>query len=286
MELICNYMKNDEYRKKLNDLTEKTFGFNFESWVVNGYFEGDYIPYSYLENGKIICNVSANRMDFLQNGTVKHYIQIGTVMTDEAYRRQGLAGKLLQYVVRQYEGKCDGIYLFGDLSALGFYEKAGFRQLNEYRYWLNKKIVSSELGFMPVDQGRRVAYLDAVRNSKAYGALEQVNKFGLQLFYTASLENVYYHPLLDCFAVLEKEEDTLILQSVICKEKLPLETIIAQLGSDYHRLMLGFAPLAEDRALFEAEIYNGGEDYRLFYRGEQLESVEKEKLYFPQLSHA
>lgn len=286
MELICNYMKNDEYRKKLNDLTEKTFGFNFESWVVNGYFEGDYIPYSYLENGKIICNVSANRMDFLQNGTVKHYIQIGTVMTDEAYRRQGLAGKLLQYVVGQHEGKCDGIYLFGDLSALGFYKKAGFRQLNEYRYWLNKKIVSSEMGFMPVTQGQRGAYLDTVRNSKAYGALEQVNKFGLQLFYTASLGNVYYHPLLDCFVVLEKEEDTLILQSVICKEKLPLETIIAQLGSDYHRLMLGFAPLAEDRALFEAEIYNGGEDYRLFYRGEQLESVEKEKLYFPQLSHA
>lgn len=286
MELICNYMKNDEYRKKLNDLTEKTFGFNFESWVVNGYFEGDYIPYSYLENGKIICNVSANRMDFLQNGTVKHYIQIGTVMTDEAYRRQGLAGKLLQYVVGQYVGKCDGIYLFGDLSALGFYKKAGFRQINEYRYWLNKKIVSSEMGFLPVNQEQRGVYLDAVRNSKAYGALEQVNKFGLQLFYTASLENVYYHPLLDCFAVLEKEEDTLILQSVICKEKLPLETIIAQLGSDYHRLMLGFAPLAEDRALFEAEIYNGGEDYRLFYRGEQLESVEKEKLYFPQLSHA
>lgn len=287
MKLICDYMKNQEYRHKLNDLTRKTFGFSFENWVTDGYFEGDYIPYSYLEGEQIICNVSANRMDFQQNGIERHYIQIGTVMTDEAYRRQGLAGKLLQYVVEQYEGKCDGIYLFGDLSALGFYEKAGFRQLKECRYWLKEGAVSPVAdGFVPVQESQRARYLQAVRHSALYSALEQENKFGLQLFYTASLENVYYHPRMDCFVVLEKEGDTLVLQSVVCKQKHPLQDIIARLGSDYKRLMLGFVPLAEDRALFDAEEYDGGDDYRLFYRGVQLESVEREKLYFPQLSHA
>ncbi len=288
MELIYNYMKNDVYRYMLNDLTMKTFGFSFESWVINGYFKGDYIPYSYLEDGKIICNVSVNRMDFLQNGCVKHYIQIGTVMTDEAYRHRGLAGKLLQYVLEKYEGQCDGIYLFGDLSVLGFYEKAGFGQLREYRYLLKEGTVSraDTCGFIPMQESRRAQYLAAIRHGTVFSALEQINKFGLQLFYTASLENVYYHPQLDCFAVLEKDGNTLVLQSVICKEKLPLQTVIAQLGSDYDRLMLGFAPLEEERELFNAELFDGGDDYRLFYRGEQLESIEKEKLYFPQLSHA
>lgn len=288
MELIYDYMKDDEYRHKLNELTKKTFGFSFENWVTNGYFEGDYIPYSYLEGDKIICNVSANRMDFLQNGVEKHYIQIGTVMTDEAYRRQGLAGKLLRYVVEQYEGKCDGIYLFGDLSALGFYEKAGFSQLSEYRYLLKEGAVSkaASRGFVSMQESRRAQYLETVRRGAVYSALEQTNKFGLQLFYTASLGNVYYHPQLNCFAVLEKEGDTLVLQSVISKKKLPLQDVISQLGSDFDRLMLGFTPLEEERELFTAEIYNGGDDYRLFYRGEQLKSIEKEELYFPQLSHA
>lgn len=288
MELIYDYMENDEYRHKLNDLTRKIFGFSFESWVTDGYFEGDYIPYSYLEDGNIICNVSANRMDFLQNGVEKHYIQIGTVMTDEAYRRQGLAGKLLQYVVERYQGKCDGIYLFGDLSALGFYKKAGFSQLSEYRYVLKEGVVSgaADCGFIPMQESRRTQYLATVRRGAVYSALEQTNKFGLQLFYTASLEHVYYHPQMDCFAVLEKEGGTLILQGVICKEKLPLQAVVSQLGSDYDRLMLGFAPLEEERELFTAEVYDGGDDYRLFYLGEQLESVEMEKLYFPQLSHA
>lgn len=288
MELIYDYMNNDEYRHKLNELTGRTFGFDFESWVTGGYFEGDYIPYSYLEEGKIICNVSANRMELLQNGRLKHYIQLGTVMTDEAFRRRGLAGKLMEYVVGQYEGKCDGIYLFGDLSALGFYEKAGFSQLREYRYWLKPGTVGTlaEGGFSPVTPAQREAYLAAVRESAVYSSLEQKNKFGLQLFYTASLDNVYYHPGLDCFAVLEKERDCLTLQSVICRKKYPLQTIIAQLGIDFDRLLLGFAPMAEDGALFEGEVYDGGDDYRLFYRGPQLESIETEKLYFPQLSHA
>lgn len=87
MELVSDYMRDDTMRHALNELTRKTFYFDFEDWVTWGYFEGDYIPYSFIEAGKMIANVSANRMTFLQNGVERNYIQIGTVMTDEAYRR-------------------------------------------------------------------------------------------------------------------------------------------------------------------------------------------------------
>ena len=58
---IKDYMKNEILRHGLNELTRNTFGFDFEGWVTGGYFEGDYIPYSYEENGKVIANASANR---------------------------------------------------------------------------------------------------------------------------------------------------------------------------------------------------------------------------------
>ena len=35
MRLVKDYMNNDTMRHALNELTEKTFGFNFESWVTN-----------------------------------------------------------------------------------------------------------------------------------------------------------------------------------------------------------------------------------------------------------
>ena len=68
MRLVKDYMNDTLLRHELNALTETTFCFNFESWVTNGYFEGDYIPYSIEENGKILSNVSVNRMHFIQNG--------------------------------------------------------------------------------------------------------------------------------------------------------------------------------------------------------------------------
>ena len=33
MQLVSNYMRDDALRHALNDLTKKTFGFDFESWV-------------------------------------------------------------------------------------------------------------------------------------------------------------------------------------------------------------------------------------------------------------
>ena len=144
MELISNYMNDDTYRHMLNELTRKTFGFDFESWVTHGYFEGDYIPYSFMSEGRIISNVSVNRMKFMQNGAMKYYILIGTVMTDESYRKRGLAAKLMKHVIEEYEQECDGIYLFGDLSALGFYQKMNFMVENQYRYYVKDKFCNCE----------------------------------------------------------------------------------------------------------------------------------------------
>ena len=291
MELISNYMKDAEKRHLLNGLTEKVFGFNFESWVTGGYFEGDYIPYSLVNNGKMVSNVSANRMKFIQNGEERYYIQIGTVMTDPDYRKQGLAAKLMNRVIEDYAKDCDGIYLFGDLSAAEFYRKMGFEIINQYRYFVKEEFCKLETGadaFKPVkdmDDSVKRKYLDYVRNSVQHSSFEQINKYGLQLFYTAGLDSVLYCAGLDCFIVLEQDE-TPILQSVLCKKKVALAEVLKGIEFERPACMLGFTPLAEDNAMCTPEEYDGADDYRLFYRGEKLKSIEQDKLYFPDLSHA
>ena len=275
----------------LNDLTQKTFCFDFEGWVTGGYFEGDYIPYSYMDNGRILSNASANRMRFMQNGEMKYYIQIGTVMTDEEYRKQGLAARLIKHVISEYEKECDGIYLFGNLDASGFYEKMGFDKLNQYRYRIKEDFFDSirqDNTFKPVidmDDEVKNAYLKLVRESARNSSFEQINKFGLQMFYTSGLDNVYYSPDTDCYIVLDEEECT-ILQSVICGRKIPLSEVIRNMDIKDRRCMLGFTPCVEDMSICDREAYDGADDYRLFYMGKELESIERDKLYFPELSHA
>lgn len=77
------------------------------------------------------------------------YIQIGTVMTRPEYRRRGLAGKLVKEIVKDYRDRCDGIYLFGNLSALDFYSELGFRKVFIALRLMSvrKKIVSQQHNF-------------------------------------------------------------------------------------------------------------------------------------------
>lgn len=291
MEFISDYMRVDTYRHMLNELTRNTFGFDFESWVTKGYFEGDYIPNSFMEEGRIVSNVSVNRMKFMQNGSLRYYIQIGTVMTDEDYRNQGLAAKLMKYVVEEYEQECDGIYLFGNLSALDFYRKLGFKEENQYRYFVKEEFChfdKSKDRFKPIkNMGDEIKkkYSDLVRDSVYHSSFEQTNKFGLQMFYTAGLENVFYADDIECFIVLDQDECA-VLKSVLCKEKVALKDVVQRIDLDSHKCRLGFTPLESDMKLCISEVYDGADDYRLFYRGKKLESIEQDQLYFPDLSHA
>ncbi|MBO0523528.1 GNAT family N-acetyltransferase [Clostridium botulinum] len=83
---ICNYKDNSILRDSFNELTEKTYGFNFKQWYEDGYWGDKYIPYSLLDGDNVVSNVSVNIIDFLILGEQKRYVQIGTVMTDEEYR--------------------------------------------------------------------------------------------------------------------------------------------------------------------------------------------------------
>lgn len=299
MQLIKDYMKDAVLRHELNQLTQEVFAFDFENWFMGGYCEGNYIPYSYEENGSLIANVSANRMVFLQNGREKNYIQLGTVMTKAAFRNRGYSAKLMELVLAEYTEKCDGIYLFGNLSALGFYDKMGFSRGIQYRYALKDDIIlqlqkkaleKSEADCFclvnPSDLLRKADYEKTVRFSAVYSALEQKNKYGLQMFYTAEMEQVYYSSALNCYAVMSREGQSLSLHSVIGMEKVPLELVLGHIREGYDGMVLGFAPCAEDAALFVPQLYDGGDEYRLFTYGDEWKSIAGEQLYFPDFSHA
>ena len=131
-------VKNDDrLRESFNELTRKTFCFDFVSWYETGHWGEMYLPHVLVDGDKVISNVSVNLMQFDLNGEKKNYIQLGTVMTDPEYRGQGLNRFIMEQILREYEGKVDGIYLFGNDSVLDYYPKFGFRPSKEYEFWLD-----------------------------------------------------------------------------------------------------------------------------------------------------
>ncbi|MDE7285724.1 MAG: GNAT family N-acetyltransferase, partial [Lachnospiraceae bacterium] len=111
-EIIRNYRNQNELRCSFNQLACKTFdGLDFEEWYQNGYWSERYDPHSIVIDGKVVANVSVNFMDFLWKGQRKRFIQLGTVMTQEGFRNQGLIRQIMNEIEKEYGQKVDGIYL-------------------------------------------------------------------------------------------------------------------------------------------------------------------------------
>ncbi|HBG11095.1 MAG TPA: GNAT family N-acetyltransferase, partial [Clostridium sp.] len=117
--IFTNSMKEDNaLRRSYNRLAEKTFGLSFEEFYQNGYWTDKYIPYSLIDDGKVIANASVNILKASYNGQEKRCIQIGTVMTDSDYRNQGLSRYLIERILSEWKETCDTMYLFANDSVL------------------------------------------------------------------------------------------------------------------------------------------------------------------------
>ena len=129
--LIRDYMQD---AAALGALTQAAFGFDFEAWAARGFCaHGAYVPYSFEEDGRILSNVSVNRMEFCLNGEKRRWLQLGTVATREDMRGRGLARRLVEIALADSMDGYDGVYLFANPEVSGFYEKCGFTRGTEYR---------------------------------------------------------------------------------------------------------------------------------------------------------
>lgn len=311
MRLIRDYMQDAAARAALGALTQAAFGFDFEAWAARGFCaRGAYVPYSFEEEGRILSNVSVNRMEFCLNGEKRRWLQLGTVATREDMRGRGLARRLVEIALADSMDGCDGVYIFANPEAAGFYEKCGFTRGIEYRSfpraeaYLNTDARLSSLRergdsraearldtgarFVPVNPGDEralAAYQRAVHETEPYAALWQENGFGLAMFYTMNAENAYYCPALDAHAVVEDGS----LNAVFARNMPPLRAVLAALAASENVEMptvIGFTPRPEDADACVREPWDGGDDYRLYGRGRVLEEIAANRLCFPALSHA
>ncbi|WP_291565512.1 MULTISPECIES: GNAT family N-acetyltransferase [unclassified Clostridium] len=285
----CNYKDDAKLRNSFNSLTEKTYGFNFEQWYEGGYWGDKYIPYSLLDGDKVVSNVSVSIIDFLILGEQKRYIQIGTVMTDEDYRGQGLSRALMEIVLKEWEDKCDLIYLFANDSVLDFYPKFEFKVCDEYQYSINKtkedKTENIRKMSMDNDSDRETIYNIAC-NTIPFSKVSMKNNASLIMFYCTSFmkDNIYYLEDYDTVVICEFNKDILYLQEVLSAKEVKLDNIInATMNEKTKKVVLGFTP--EDTSSYEKTLVNE-EDTTLFIKIGKDNPFKTEDLMFPVLSHA
>lgn len=282
---VKSYRKEDSLRQSLNCLTKKTFGFDFERWYQAGLWSDKYRPYSLVHRDEIVANVSVNPIDFLVEDRLIPTIQIGTVMTDPAYRHRGLCRVLMDIVIKEYEESSELIYLYANDSVLNFYPKFGFQKAEEFIY--TKSLVRKKSGYqvrkLNLRQEKDLALArNLVENTLPTAKYSMVGNPDLVMFYLTSflLDNVCYIPELELLSVVEYEEGTLKLLDVFCPHSFDLEEVInALLTEDAMNVRLGFTP--KDTEGFLCELLRE-EGTTFFVRGNNPLKMGR----FPELSHA
>lgn len=303
-DIIKNYRSQNNLRHSFNALAEKTFdGLSFEAWYQNGYWSDRYNPYSIVTDGEIIANVSVNTIDFIWNGERRHLIQLGTVMTEEHFRNQGLIRQIMNEIDREYAAAVDGFYLFANDSVVDFYPKFGFRKAIEYRYTkpfsTSKKCSMVQVPMriadpdclqdLPCSSDNRTDHrsrlVNAMRRSVSYSRLRMVDNDNLMMFYLTGFmqENVYYNQEYDAYVIAEIEDGILTVYDVFCGYKYPLDDILSAFGSDIRQIVLGFTP--SDAAGYNVCAFRE-EDCTLFVKGRCFDHFEQDQVIFPVLSHA
>lgn len=285
-DFIADYKENNILRESFNTLARNTFGILFEDWYKLGYWTKNYIPYSMKVEDMIVSNVSVNLMEFNQSGSVKKYIQLGTVMTDKNYRGLGLNGYLMKKVIEDYKDKCDGIYLFANDSVLDYYPKFGFRKANEYQYSRKLSLTGSRsVSPFPLTDKKALEEMEKIITASKPCGQMAMNNMGLHMFYLSSFmkNNVYYVEEQQAYVVAEEEEGNLILHEIFAVGEVDVMAIAAAFGNGNKKVSLGFVP--DKKENYHRELLLE-EDTTLFVLGNGWEEFEEAGLRFPTLSHA
>ncbi|WP_342538277.1 GNAT family N-acetyltransferase [Sporosarcina sp. FSL K6-1540] len=236
-ELVSDYRNNESLKEKFNTLAMKTFELDFRGWYNKGYWDDKYIPYSFVDEGKVIANASINKMSIVINGKMCEGIQIGTVMTDENYRNQGLAKQLMQHIMKEYENTCDFMYLFANDTVLDFYPKFGFTRLNESEFSLD--LAKSSIQMNKDAKVKRLtieidlALLEKFAKNRHVNStiLDVENNDSLLMFYftLAFREAIFYVENLETIVLMEEEEDTLHIFDIISLNVPNIEAVLASI---------------------------------------------------------
>ncbi len=294
---ITEVKDNDSLRESFNALTRKTFGFDFTGWYEAGHWGDLYLPHVMLEGSQVVSNVSVNLIQFDMGGVKKNYIQLGTVMTDAAYRGQGLNREIMERILQDYRGKVDGIYLFGNDSVINYYPKFGFQPSKEYEYYMPCKdlehTASYEMESVNMDQEEQCERLyDRIRREANHSdslnqndAMYMSENLGLYQFWLGAEygEHVYYLPETHNYVIAELMEDILYVHQIFGKQQVELARLAKAFGEQVKEVVLGYTPVHKEGLLVRE---HKEEDSTLFILGDDLQCIEREKMMFPVLSHA
>jgi predicted N-acetyltransferase YhbS len=272
LKLVRNVEDNQKLRDSFNELATKVFGISFEDWYVKGFWTDKYKPFCYVDNGKVIANVSVNKIDLIIYGKKRRALQIGTVMTHPEYRNQGLSRKLMNEVLDTYQGEYDVMYLFANHTVLDFYPKFGFQAMDEHIFSMDYKLSfdQQEKKTRKLD-GTNLEDLQFIYNFAecripVSQTLSTANTQELLMFYGLYVfsHDIYYLENTQVIAIYKNEDTELHIYDLIAQDEYDIKQVLSQIATpNTKKIVFHYTPDYKDLEI-ERTVYHG--DDQLFVK--------------------
>ena len=272
-EFVQGHYNKPRFRKSFNAFVAEIFGgLDFGPWNDLGYDFREYTPFSYVQDGRVVANVSASPMNLVVQGRPVRALQIGTVATLAEYRGRGLIRRLMDKVHAYWKAHTGPFYLFANEDASKFYPQFGYRRLIESSFHAEPPI------FQPSKHKVRKLDLNAAFDREFLRKLAKdrapvSNRLGvvdhawLLLFHaaTAYRRDVLFIDSLNVAVIYRRDQTRLRLVDVIGPQIPTLEKLFPFLGSpDIETIEFGFTP---DRLDIECLKVKASEASLLFVLG-------------------
>lgn len=124
---------------------------DFGEWEAAGYWDDDYIPFSFFAGERVVANVCIYTMPAIVNGERCKVAQVSGVGTDPEYRLQGLNRRLHEKALGWALQEHRFAFLFADTDAMPFYAKLGFSGVVDQAPFLRLPGTAPREGLEPLD---------------------------------------------------------------------------------------------------------------------------------------
>lgn len=274
-KIIDNYRDNHIYRNEFFKFICRIFpGADFKTWYSKGFWTDEYIPYSILEQNRIISNVSISKMKIIINGKMLPAIQFATVGTLKEYRNSGLSRYLMEYVLNKYTNSTEIFFMFANDRVLNFYQKFGFKQFTETIFISNSKLHQPNYSAKKINihspkdmELLKTSFQKRIVLTKLFGAVDFEFAFFWHIFNTFP-NDIFYVEEKDVIVIATFANNCLHLFDVIFNKPISDINLLIPKIVNNKNIKSVYYYFPPEQLGFEYDEVKTYEDSPLFIRGE------------------
>jgi GNAT superfamily N-acetyltransferase len=217
-----DYWDSPELKKQFLSFLIQIHGLDLSLWDEMGLWDRKYRPFSYFDGDSLVSSLCIYSMDMTIQGKKRPVAQVSAVGTLPEYRRKGLNLELTQKAMDWARVNHDFFFLFADDEAFPFYEKCGFRQVDEYKSSVSVSGETARPGADKLDIQRKdhldLIYRIASDRESVSDVLGVLNKrlFMFWCLYFLA-DHIYYIAELDVLILYKRDNELVTVFDIVGK---------------------------------------------------------------------